>query len=382
MKASYAVSPLLLLLPVAIALPLLPANNIEAGRLETLQAKRQHEGSAYNVLAPTIDSNKAFHDLQLNRQTGGAVGHDQDGTSWTQQKREAPTDRETYENPEAGWHHWPHKPLPHHHRPNNNKVGGEVTNSTGLNSPAHAQTSSNVMPAVAPQPMAGSSTGQAPQPAPGTIPSPNDGGPPHRDLRPRELSERQGAPVPDIKIAMKEDFPPKWKPWTPKSARGSYLASPIPAPDSNLRRSDGGSSNPPIAIPDASAGKNWSPQKVKLANHTHVNDEWPKGAARPNFRPASLGGITPLMGHGPVVPGKPWTPASDSGALPGTNAPAIPREMNAVMASPKFRPAPGDRVKRNAEVMRPQSNSLGMTDKVTDAASRSRARSRASLWPG
>ena len=170
MKVFYTISPLFLLLPLSLALPLQSASNAEVDKHQTLQARRLQERSADNELAP---------------------------------RNEVATEYETSEESEPDCDDLPHKKV-FHHRPNKLKAGGEVTNSDQTNSPAHAQSNSTVMPAVAPQPMTG------------------------------------------------------------------------PSPDQS---------------PPASPGK-----------------------AAPNYRPAVLGSVALQMGHGPVVPGHPWTAASDSGS--------------------------------------------------------------------
>jgi len=192
MKVFYTISPLLVLLPVILALPLQSASNAEADKRQTLQDKRQHEGRAYNVLAPTIDSNEDVHILELN-------SHD------------VATEQDTSGNPEPACIPLPHGKVSyhHHHQPNKQKVGGGVTNSNQTNSPAHAQSNSTVMPAVAPQPMAGPSPGQSPPPAPGTVPDPNNGGPPHQDLPPRQLAGRSDPPVPIPDNATPNYCPPR-----------------------------------------------------------------------------------------------------------------------------------------------------------------------------
>jgi len=172
MKVFYTISPLLLLLPVALALPLHSVSNAEAVQHQTLKAKRLHEDSANNVLA---------------------------------RRNEVSTGYETSEKLEPDCDDLPHKKV-FHHRPNKLKAGGGVPNSNQNNSPADAQWNSTVMPAVAPQPMTGPSPGQSP-----------------------------------------------------------------PAPP---------------------------------------------GKAAPNYRPAVLGSVALHMGHGPVVPGHPWTAPSETGSPP------------------------------------------------------------------
>ena len=324
MKVSYLISSLFLLLPVILALPYQPANNAEGDKYRALQVKRQHDGSAYNVLASTIDSDKDIHDSGLNRQKGAATGHYGDERSGTQ-KREESTKQEIHEHQNPACHHRPYKQGLHHQQ-SKHKSGAGVTNSNQTNSPAHAQANANVMPAVAPQPMAGSSTGQAPPPAPGTMPDPNSGGPPHQDLPPRQLAGR---------------------------------------------------SDPPGPVPSNSTGKHCHAHPQKYVNHA-----LPKNAGWPNYRPAALGGVAPQMGHGPVVPGRPWTPASGDGPSPGTTAPTVPRDMNAIMASPKFRSGLGRKLKRFAQVTRPQSHTFVITNARTAVASGPRARARASRRPG
>lgn len=227
MKVSYTISSLLLLLPLTSALPLLSENTVEADRHQTTQAKRQHDRSANNILAPSIDSNKDVHDLESNRQAGAPNRYFEDATSGDRQKRQATTG---YEKLEPVCPPPPHKSKLHHrpnkqefHRgPNKQKVGGGVTNNNQTNSPAHAQSDSTVMPAVAPQPMGGSSTSQAPPPAAGTIPDPNYGGPPHADLPPRQLPGRHAPPAPEPNDAMSKRMP------TYDSK--SYQAAPGPVP--------------------------------------------------------------------------------------------------------------------------------------------------------
>lgn len=246
MKVFYTISPLLLLLPVTLTLPLHSANNAEADKRQTLQDKRQHEVRPYNILAPTINSNEDVHDLELN-------------------SRDVSTGQGTSEDSEPASILLPHGKLSHHHhhQPNEQNVGGGVTNSKLTNSPAHAQSDSSVMPAVAPQPMAGPSPGQSPPPAPGTVPDPNVGGPPHQDLPPRQLAGR---------------------------------------------------SDPSVPIPDKATPKHCPPYPHKLASHPHVDHTGLKCSKPPNYRPAALGNGAVNMGHGPVVPGRPWTAAADSGS--------------------------------------------------------------------
>lgn len=227
MKLSYTISSLFLLLPLTFALPLLSENTVEAARHQTIPAKRQHDGSANNILVPSIDSNKDVHDLELNRRAGAPNRYYEDGPSGNRQKRQATTG---YEKLEPACPPQPHKSkLQHrpnkqefHHGPNKQKVGGGVTNDNQTNSPAHAQSNSTVMPAAAPQPMAGSSTSQAPPPAAGTIPDPNYGGPPHADLPSRQLAGRHAPPAPEPHDAMSKR--------TPTYESKSYQAAPVPAP--------------------------------------------------------------------------------------------------------------------------------------------------------
>lgn len=242
MKVFYNLPPLLLLLPRTLALPLISANNAEVDQHQSLQDKHELEDRAYDERAPTIVSNADVHDFELS-------------------EREVSTGKDASGDSEPDCIPPPHAKVSHHHQPNKQKVGGGVTNSNQTNSPAHAQSNSTVMPAVAPQPMANASPGQSP---------PNYGGPAHQDLPPRQLAGRSASPAP---------------------------------------------------VPDDGKPKYCAPHPKKLANHTHVNHTHVNHAHVnhahvnhtqvhnnvPNYRPAGLGSVTPAMGHGPVVPGQPWT---------------------------------------------------------------------------
>lgn len=310
-----ALSPLLLLPPATLALPLHPpatltlplqtSTHSAAKGYHNAQAKRQVQDSRYQVLNPVYDPTKDERDSAVHIQAGTQLAS---GDSSTHKKRDAEE-----KDPIPYLVHYPHKP----------EIGEKVSHHNTTDSPAHAEKDTNVMPPTAPMPMATSDA--------------SGDGPPHRPIAEGQVETRS---LNDEVQTSNEAPQPRAYPAssqvsenTPDLVTG-IAGRPFGFKGAAIRRSV-----PPLPNPHTPSKKNFPPRNTILPNlkpqagspRQPSLPESPRG--RNPFRPAGIA-INPSMGHGPVVPGKPWGPIASKG----------PRTRRTV----KSRPNPDCNAKRDA----------------------------------